>query len=125
VSLQLAPEQVKKINSQTSSENFQLAVRSAVDQDRYRGHRTLFSCDVSPELLARMPMPARVNGGGLCRCKVRNTQSRNTIQGTRPLWVSCDGSRGLPAKCSGGGSAGDKVINTHQVAETVMSVTLQ
>ena len=50
VSLQLAPEQVKKITVAEHLGKLSLAVRSAVDQQNTADTGTMFSCDVSPAI---------------------------------------------------------------------------
>src|SRR6476620_3715092 len=53
VSLQLAPEQVKKITVADQLGKLSLAVRSAVDQQDTGDTDTVFGCDVSPEIARR------------------------------------------------------------------------
>ena len=50
VSLQLAPEQVKKITVAKQLGTLSLAMRSAVEQQDTADSRTMSSCDVSPEI---------------------------------------------------------------------------
>jgi pilus assembly protein CpaB len=93
VSLQLAPEQVKKITLADQLGKLSLAVRSAVDQDDTGDTGTLFSCDVSPEIarqnaIARQSATVAVYAGG----KVKEYSVKKHDSGDAATMVSCDGS---------------------------------
>jgi pilus assembly protein CpaB len=60
VSLQLAPEQVKKIAVAEQLGKLSLAVRSAVDQQDTGDTGTMFSTDVSPEIARQSQMAAEI-----------------------------------------------------------------
>lgn len=69
VSLQLAPEQVKKIAVAKNLGSLSLAMRSAVELRDTADSRTISSCDVSPEIarqnaIAGQSAPVVVYGGG-------------------------------------------------------------
>jgi pilus assembly protein CpaB len=69
VSLQLAPEQVKRIAVAKNLGSLSLAMRSAVELRDAADNRTISSCDVSPEIarqnaLAGQSVPVVVYGGG-------------------------------------------------------------
>jgi pilus assembly protein CpaB len=69
VSLQLAPEQVKRIAVAKHLGSLSLAMRSAVELRDTADSRTISSCDVSPEIarqnaLAGQSVPVVVYGGG-------------------------------------------------------------
>ena len=89
VSLELAPEQVKKITVAEQLGKLSLAVRSAVEQQDTGGHRhyVQLRCvagNCPPECNCRPDTTVVVYAGD----KVKNTRSRNTMA----LRVSCDGS---------------------------------
>ena len=94
VSLQLAPEQVKKITVAEQLGKLSLAVRSAV-RIQGHGHYIQLRCvagNCPPEC-------TRVQRWWFMQAiRLRNTQSRNTIQGTRVLWSAAMGRRKLPAR---------------------------
>src|SRR5262249_53681717 len=93
VSLQLAPEQVKKITVAEQLGKPLLAVRSAVDQRDAGDTDTMFSCDVSPQIarqnaIARQIATVVVYAGG----KVKEYSVKRHDSGDTGSMVSCDGS---------------------------------
>lgn len=89
VSLQLAPEQVKKITVAKNLGTLSLAMRSAVELRDTADSRTISSCDVSPEIarqnaIAGQSAPVVVYGGG----KVQEYTVRKQDSST-----SCDGAK--------------------------------
>jgi pilus assembly protein CpaB len=111
VSLQLAPEQVKKITVAEQLGKLSLAVRSAVDQDETGDTGTMFSCDVSPEIarqnaIARQSATVVVYAGG----KVKEYSVKKHDSGGTGTRVSCDGSPEVARQSATVvGDAGDKV----------------
>ena len=128
VSLQLAPEQVKKITVADQLGKLSLAVRSAVDQDDTGDTGTMFSCDVSPETenarqnaiarialcreiarqnaIARQSATVIVHAGG----KVKEYSVKKQDSGDAGTMVSCDGSPEVARQSATVvGDAGDKV----------------
>jgi pilus assembly protein CpaB len=92
VSLELTPEQVKKITVAKQLGTLSLAVRAAVDQWNKADNGAVSSCDVSPELarqnaLAGQRAPVTVHSGGeVKQYTVRKQESDDSD------FVSCDGS---------------------------------
>jgi pilus assembly protein CpaB len=111
VSLQLAPEQVKKITVAEQLGKLSLAVRAAVDQDDTGDTGTMFSCDVSPEIarqnaIARQSATVVVYAGG----KVKEYAVKKHDSGDTGTIVSCDGSPKIARQSATVvGDAGDKV----------------
>ena len=97
VSLQLAPEQVKKITVAKHLGTLSLAMRAAVG---IQG-QALSSCDVSPEMPARMQLPAVrwcYAGGKVKEYSVKKHDSGNTgTISARCVAGNC------PPECNGGG----------------------
>jgi pilus assembly protein CpaB len=90
VSLQLKPEEVKKIAVAQHLGKLSLAVRTAVDQGDTADTRTMFSCDVSREIARHNAQSATVSvyaGGNIKEYAVKKHDSGDT--GTM---VDCDGS---------------------------------
>jgi pilus assembly protein CpaB len=91
VSLQLAPEQIKKITVAKHLGTLSLALRSPVDQQDTAdtGTRT-FSCDVSPEIARQTRQSATVvvYAGG----KAKEYSVKKHDSGDAGTMVSCDGS---------------------------------
>jgi pilus assembly protein CpaB len=93
VSLQLAPEQVKKITVAQHLGKLSLAIRAVVDQQETEDTTTIFSCDVSPEIarknaIARQSATVVVYAGG----KVKEYPVKKHDSGDTGTMVSCDGS---------------------------------
>jgi pilus assembly protein CpaB len=90
VSLELAPEQVKKITVADQLGKLSLAVRSAVDQDDTADIATLSGCDVSPEIarIARQSATVLVYAGG----KVKEYSVKKHNSGDTDIKVGCHGS---------------------------------
>jgi pilus assembly protein CpaB len=112
VSLQLAPEQVKKITVAKHLGTLSLAIRSAVDQQDTADTGTrMFSCDVSPEIarqnaIARRSATVVVYAGG----KVKEYSVKKHDSGDTGTMVSCDGSPEVARqRATVVGDAGDKV----------------
>ena len=92
VSLQLAPEQVKKITVAKQLGKLSLAVRSAVDQQDTGDTDTTVSCDVSPEISPpECNCSARVHGGRLCR-RTKFSEYSVRKQDCARYECNCDGS---------------------------------
>ena len=92
VSLELAPEQVKKITVAKHLGKLSLAIRAAVDQQDTGGRRTQFGC-------------GGVHAGGKATkysVKKQDTGNTGTVS-ARCVAGNC------PPECNGGGYAGDKV----------------
>ena len=105
VSLQLAPEQVKKITVAEQLGKLSLAVRSAVDQQDTADTGTMFSCDVSPQI-ARQSATVVVYAGG----KAKEYSVKKHDSGDTGSMVSCDGSPEVARQSATVvGDAGDKV----------------
>ena len=111
VSLQLAPEQVKKITVAEQLGKLSLAVRSAVDQQDTADTGTMFSCDVSPEIarqnaIARQSATVVVYAGD----KVKKYSVKKHDTGNTGTVVSGDGSPEIARQSATVvGYAGDKV----------------
>jgi pilus assembly protein CpaB len=111
VSLQLAPEQVKKIAVAEQLGKLSLAVRSAVDQDDTGDAGTMFSCNVSPEIarqnaIVRQSATVVVYAGG----KVKEYSVKKHDAGDTGTMGSCDGSPEVARQSATVvGYAGDKV----------------
>lgn len=94
VSLELAPEQVKKITVAKQIGTLSLAVRAAVDAWDTADTGAMSSCDVSPEIARQNAIAGRVaavsvhSGGQIKQYSVRKQDSDD-----RDAIVSCDGSR--------------------------------
>ena len=93
VSLELKPEQVKKITVAKQLGTLSLAVRSAVEQwDQADGGAALSGCDVSPELARQNSIAAQIatvaihSGGEVKRYSVRKQDVDDSDV------VACDGS---------------------------------
>ncbi|MGO9056385.1 MAG: Flp pilus assembly protein CpaB [Candidatus Binataceae bacterium] len=111
VSLQLAPEQVKKITVAEQLGKLSLAVRSAVDQQDTGDTGTMFSCDVSPQIarqnaIARQSATVVVYAGGkVTEYSVKKHDSRDAGS-----MASCDGSPEVARQSATVvGDAGDKL----------------
>jgi pilus assembly protein CpaB len=94
VSLELAPEQVKKITVAKQLGTLSLAVRAAVDQWDKADTGAVSSCDVSPELarqnaLAGQRTAVMVHSGG----DVKQYSVRKQDSDDSDIDVSCDGSQ--------------------------------
>ncbi len=76
VSLELAPEQVKKITVAKELGKLSLAIRAAVEQQDTADAGTMFGCDVSPEIARQTPREC--NGRGLRRRKGQGILSQET-----------------------------------------------
>ena len=112
VSLELQPEQVKKIAVAKHLGTLSLAIRSAVDQQDTADTGTrMFSCDVSPEIarqnaIARQSATVVVYAGG----KVNEYSVKKHDSGDTGSMVSCDGSPEVARQSATVvGDAGDKV----------------
>lgn len=93
VSLELTPEQVKKITVAKQLGTLSLAVRSAIDQWEKADGGAMSSCDVSPELarqsaIAGQSAAVMVHSGG----EVKQYQVRKQEADDSEVSVSCDGS---------------------------------
>ena len=111
VSLQLAPEQVKKITVAKHLGTLSLAMRAAVDQQDTADTGTMSSCDVSPEIarqnaIARQSATVVVYAGG----KVKEYSVKKQDSGDTGTMVSCDVSPKIARQSATVvGHAGDKV----------------
>ena len=99
VSLQLAPEQVKKITVAKQLGTLSLAVRSAVDQQDTADTGTMSSCDVSPEIarqnaIARQSATVVVYAGD----KVKEYSVKKHDSGNTGTVSAAMGRRKLPAR---------------------------
>jgi pilus assembly protein CpaB len=106
VSLQLAPEQVKKITVAKQLGTLSLAIRSAVDhQDQDTADTgTMFSCDVSPQIARQSATVVVYAGGTIKEYSVKKHDSGDTGS-----TVSCDGSLEVARQSATVvGDAGDK-----------------
>ena len=74
VSLELAPEQVKKITAAQHLGKLSLALRAAVERQDTADTGTMFSCNVSPEI-ARRKLPEVQRWWFMQAIRLRNTQS--------------------------------------------------
>jgi pilus assembly protein CpaB len=97
VSLELAPEQVKKIAVAKQLGTLSLAVRAAVDQWDKADAGVVSSCDVSPELarqnaLAGQRTAVMVHTGG--DVKQYSVRKQDSDEGDTDV-ISCDGSQNL------------------------------
>jgi pilus assembly protein CpaB len=98
VSLELTPEQVKKITVAKQLGTLSLAVRAAVEQWETADSGAISSCDVSPELarlsaLAGQSAPVAVyTGGGLKQYSVRKQDSEEDAS------ANCGGVSELPGQ---------------------------
>jgi pilus assembly protein CpaB len=114
VSLQLAPEQVKKITVAQHLGTLSLAIRSAVEQQDTADRGTILSTDVSPEIarqsvcqsaIARQSATVKVYRGD----KVTEYSVKKDDAGDTGTMSSCDG---LPEiayqRATVAGAAGDK-----------------
>ena len=114
VSLQLAPEQVKKITVAKHLGKLSLAIRAAVDQQDTADTGTMFSCDVSPEIarqnaITRQSATVVVYAGG----KVKEYSVKKHDSGDTGTVVSCDVSPKIARQSATVvGHAGDKVNKT-------------
>ncbi|WP_338699136.1 Flp pilus assembly protein CpaB [Bradyrhizobium sp. 26S5] len=93
VSLELSPEQVKKVTVAKQLGTLSLAVRSAIDQWEKADAGAMSSCDVSPELarqnaIAGQSAAVVVHSGG----EVKQYQVRKQDADESDIAVSCDGS---------------------------------
>src|SRR5262249_14250684 len=93
VSLELTPEQVKRITVAKQLGTLSLAVRAAVDQWNKADNAAVSSCDVSPELarlnaLAGQRAPVVIHSGG----EVKQYSVRKQDSDDSDAMVSCDGS---------------------------------
>ena len=93
VSLELTPEQVKKVTVGKQLGTLSLAVRAAVDQWSTADNSAVSSCDVSPELarqnaIAGQSAAVVVHSGG----EVKQYQVRKQDGADSDIAVSCDGS---------------------------------
>lgn len=94
VSLELAPDQVKKITVAKQLGTLSLAVRAAVEQwDTAADTGAMSSCDVSPELARQNAIAGRtaavvVHAGG----QVKQYSVRKQDSGDGEAMVNCDGS---------------------------------
>ncbi|WLA79977.1 Flp pilus assembly protein CpaB [Bradyrhizobium elkanii] len=94
VSMELTPEQVKRITVAKQLGTLSLAVRAAVDQWDKADNGAVSSCDVSPELarqnaLAGQRTAVMVHSGG----EVKQYQVRKQDSDDSEIGVSCDGSQ--------------------------------
>jgi pilus assembly protein CpaB len=112
VSLQLAPEQVRKITVAEQLGKLSLAIRAAVNQqdtkDTEPSDRTMFSCGVSREIarIARQSATVGVYAGG----KVKEYVVKKHDSGDTGTMVSCDGSPEVATQSATAvGYAGDTV----------------
>ena len=104
VSLQLAPEQVKKITVAKQLGTLSLAIRSAVDQQDTADTGTMFSCDVSPQIARQSATVVVYAGGTIKEYSVKKHDSGDTGS-----MVSCDGSPEVARQSATVvGDAGDK-----------------
>jgi pilus assembly protein CpaB len=109
VSLQLAPEQVKKIAVAKNLGSLSLAMRSAVELRDTADSRTISSCDVSPEIarqdaIAGQSAAVVVYGGGKVQEYTVKKQDSN---------VGCDGSPKMA------GQSAKVVVNAADKVEVV------
>lgn len=93
VSLELAPDQVKKITVARQMGTLSLAVRAAVEQWDTADTGTMSSCDVSPEIARQNAIAGRtaavvVHVGG----QVKQYSVRKQDSGDGETMVNCDGS---------------------------------
>lgn len=93
VSLELTPEQVKKITVGKQLGTLSFAVRSAIDQWEKADAGAMSSCDVSPELarqnaIAGQSAAVMIHSGG----EVKQYQVRKQDADDSYVAVSCDGS---------------------------------
>src|SRR6185312_7553235 len=77
VSLELTPEQVKKITVAKQLGTLSLAVRAAVEQWDTADSGAISSCDVSPELAGQSAPVAVYSGGELKQYSVRKQGSED------------------------------------------------
>lgn len=94
VSMELTPEQVKRISVAKQLGTLSLAVRAAVDQWDKADNGAVSSCDVSPELarqnaVAGQRTAVMVHSGG----EVKQYQVRKQDSDDSEIGVSCDGSQ--------------------------------
>ncbi|MGY4478367.1 Flp pilus assembly protein CpaB [Bradyrhizobium sp. USDA 3364] len=94
VSMELSPEQVKRITVAKQLGTLSLAVRAAVDQWEKADNGAVSSCDVSPELarqnaLAGQSTAVVVHSGG----EVKQYSVRKQDSEDNEISVSCDGSQ--------------------------------
>ncbi|MBR0830197.1 Flp pilus assembly protein CpaB [Bradyrhizobium manausense] len=93
VSLELAPDQVKKITVAKQMGTLSLAVRAAVDQWDTADAGAMSSCDVSPEIARQNAIAGRtaavvVHAGG----QVKQYSVKKQDMGDGDTMVNCDGS---------------------------------
>jgi pilus assembly protein CpaB len=115
VSLELEPEQVKKIAVAKHLGTLSLAIQAKVEQQDTGDTGTMFSRDVSPEIarqsacqsaIARQSTMVVVYAGG----KVKEYSVKKHDSGNTGTMVSCDGSPEVPRQSATVvGDAGDKV----------------
>ena len=93
VSLQLAPEQVKKITVAKELGKLSLAIRAAVEHQETADTGTMFGCDVSPEIARQSAIASEsatvvVYGGD----KPKEYSVKKRDAGDTALCSACDGS---------------------------------
>jgi len=93
VSLQLAPEQVKKIAVAKELGKLSLAIRAAVEQQNTADAGTIFGCEVSPEI-ARQTAIVRESSTVVIYTgdKVKEYSVKKDDSGGASAMINCDGS---------------------------------